>query len=290
MAERSDITVDWGISPRLIEVALPSTEVIAQDLHDTLKSNTLQAGEADDSLENMDDDPIIDSAGKENLGGGLEVGITSTLLDAQVAFGRTAPRSTTTDTVTTAGTDRCICSGATFITDGVVRGDWVLNWTDQSVSEVLQVISETELRVRTPSGMAASSDDFAVNDVITVWEVDTATLAGGNFVAEDAAQAELFPMFTSFGRFTTLSRASTSTALPGVVSAQDLVDIKNAIFDELIANSEDFRTAVQNILGRLALDKSNPLTTNDDNSIQFGSVTISAVNGATDTVQTRDDP
>lgn len=74
------------------------------------------------------------------------------------------------------------------------------------------------------------------------------------------------------------------------VTPSDIIAIKDAIYDELVNDSEDFRKSVQRLLGRLALDKSNPLTTNDDNSIQFDDVTISAVNGATDTVQTRDDP
>jgi hypothetical protein len=74
------------------------------------------------------------------------------------------------------------------------------------------------------------------------------------------------------------------------VTAGDIVDIKDAIFDEIVASSEDFRQAIQRLLGRLGLDKDNPLTTNDDNSISFADVTISAVNGATSTTQTRDDP
>ncbi|UCD24754.1 MAG: hypothetical protein JSW51_02215, partial [Gemmatimonadota bacterium] len=196
----------------MIEVALPSTEVINQDLHDTLNSNTLQPGMSDDSLENMDDDQIIDSAGKEDLGGGVEVGITSTLLNGQIAFGRTSPRSTTTDTVTTAGTNNVICSGANFVGDNVARGDWVINWTDFSVSEVLEVISATELRVRTPTGLAASSNDFAINDVITVWEVAECELGGGNTVALDAADLSINPLFTTFGRFATRAAASQATA------------------------------------------------------------------------------
>ncbi len=211
MTERSDITVDWGLSPRLIEVALPSTELSNQDAHDTLNSNTLQAGMSDDSLENLDDDVIISSAGKENLGGGTEVGITSTYQNAQVAFGRTDPRSTTVDTVTTAGTNQVICLAATFQTDGVQRGDWVINWTDQSVTEVLEVISQTTLRVRTPSGVAAATDDFAVNDVISVWEVSECSLVGGNHVAVDNVPANINPLFTTFGRFATRTSAASAT-------------------------------------------------------------------------------
>lgn len=211
MAERADITVDWGLSPRLIEVALPSTEVINQDLHDTLKSNTLGAGEADDSLENMDDDPIIDSAGKEDLGGGVEVGITSTLLNGQVAFGRTSPR-TGAETISTADAagETLIAAAATLQTDSCQRGDWVINWTDRSVTEILTVDSETQASCRPLSG--GVTNQFNLNDVVTVWAVEECELGGGNTVALDAADLSINPLFTTFGRFATRAAASQATA------------------------------------------------------------------------------
>ena len=61
MTERAYISVDRADSPRIVEVAaLPtgSNEVTVQDLHDTLNSNTLDAGDPD--LDNLDDDFIID--------------------------------------------------------------------------------------------------------------------------------------------------------------------------------------------------------------------------------------
>jgi hypothetical protein len=210
MAERADITVDWGLSPRLIEVALPSVSLSNQDMHDTLNSNTLQPGMSDDSLENMDDDPIIDSAGKEDLGGGVEVGITSTLLDGQVAFGRTSPR-TGAEIVTTGGSATVlVASAATLQADSCQRGDWVINWTDRSVTEILEVLSETSARCRTLSGGVTNL--FNLNDVITVWEVAECELSGGNTVAVDAADLSINPLFTTFGRFATRAAASQATA------------------------------------------------------------------------------
>ena len=79
MAVRTDVTVDFSVSPRIITVASPSTAITVQDLHDTLR--TIEA-----RLRNMDDPKLIASAGKEDLGGGLSVGITSTLQNAKLAF------------------------------------------------------------------------------------------------------------------------------------------------------------------------------------------------------------
>lgn len=79
MAVRNDVTIDWRVSPRIIEVASPSTEITVQDLVDTLR-------DAEDDLENMSYDQIISAAGKEELGGGVLVGITATLLNALLQF------------------------------------------------------------------------------------------------------------------------------------------------------------------------------------------------------------
>jgi len=117
MTERSDLTTYWEEGPRLIEIADTSSEIVIQDLHDTLKSNTEQAGENDDSLDNMDDDPLIDSAGKEDLGGGVSVGITSTLQYSQVAFqSRLTPTSTGTVTTQDTNGTLLIDSAGTFQT------------------------------------------------------------------------------------------------------------------------------------------------------------------------------
>jgi len=79
MSVRNDITVDWSVSPRIIEVASPSTTITIQDLVDTLRDH-------EDDLVNMGYDQIIAAAGKENLGGGVQVGITATLLNALLQF------------------------------------------------------------------------------------------------------------------------------------------------------------------------------------------------------------
>ena len=79
MAVRGDLTVEWDLSPRVITVASPSTEISVQDLHDSCRF--LEAEPVA-----MDDKSLIDSSGFENLGGGTKVGITATLQNALVAF------------------------------------------------------------------------------------------------------------------------------------------------------------------------------------------------------------
>jgi len=79
MTIRTDLTVDWAVSPRIITVAAPSVEITIQDLHDTCRSL-----EAEPSA--MDDKPLIESSGLESLDGVTKVGLTATLQNALVAF------------------------------------------------------------------------------------------------------------------------------------------------------------------------------------------------------------
>jgi hypothetical protein len=79
MAVRTDFTVDWSASPRIITIADPSASVSIQDLHDTLRS-------IEDEPANMAYDHLINSAGKESLGAGVLVGITAELQNAKLAF------------------------------------------------------------------------------------------------------------------------------------------------------------------------------------------------------------
>lgn len=98
MVVRTDITVDFDVSPRVITVALPSVALLIQDLHDTLR--TIEA-----RVENMDDLKLVSSGGKEDLGGGAAVGITLTMQNARLAFeARPGP-----------STIQCVVSGGNLV-------------------------------------------------------------------------------------------------------------------------------------------------------------------------------
>ena len=79
MAIRSDFSIDWEQSPRVIIVDAPSTECTMQDLLDTLRWE-------ESSVENMDNKPIVNASGKEPLGGGTKVGLTVALQNAVIGF------------------------------------------------------------------------------------------------------------------------------------------------------------------------------------------------------------
>lgn len=79
MAVRTDVTIDFDVSPRLITVAAPSVTITIQDLYDTCR--TIEA-----VPNNLEDLYIIDGFGKQDLGGGTLVGITAVLRNAKLEF------------------------------------------------------------------------------------------------------------------------------------------------------------------------------------------------------------
>lgn len=79
MSFRTDVTIDFSVSPRIITVLSPSTEINIQDLYDTCRNH-------ESRLYNSPYDKLISAGGKEELGGGVKVGVTATLLNAVLAF------------------------------------------------------------------------------------------------------------------------------------------------------------------------------------------------------------
>ena len=73
------LSIDWELSPRIIIVDLPDTEITAQDLVDQLR-------DAEDDVQNTNYEQIVKASGKEDLGGGTLVGITVELQNAKVGF------------------------------------------------------------------------------------------------------------------------------------------------------------------------------------------------------------
>lgn len=228
MTERSDINTDWALDPRLIEVEEPSVALLLQDLVDTLRSNTLQPGEADDSLDNMDDDFILDAVGKADLGSGRETGITATLQQAQVLFeSRLTPDEEGTVTTGDVAGTTLIDAAATFQTNLITRGAVVINFGDESITEVLTVDSEIQCTTRVLR--SGNNNDYGVGDVYKVWNVDQCVISGGNLVAVDdllAATSAIFPTFCT----QIILESDTSAA------GTDPASISDAVWNAVVAD------------------------------------------------------
>ena len=225
MATRDDVVVDFNESPRIIQVAAPSTEITLQDLVDTLR-------EIEEAFTlGITHPKLIDAFGKQDLGGGVLVGITGDLQNAQVSF---EPRKTPaeTGTVTTASGSELggplgnsytfSDAAADFVSAGVTRGSMVINFTDQSIADVVEVVSATELRTRI---LVNGTDNlFEIGDVYQVFNYDQCDVSGGNLVAGDESDVAISPVFPS--AFTQVVRTASSSA-----TLQEQQDIQYSSFD-----------------------------------------------------------
>jgi len=79
MAIRTDFTINWNASPRVIIIDAPATECTMQDLLDTLRYMEAQPSA-------MEDSSIVDASGKETLDETTKVGLTISLLNATIGF------------------------------------------------------------------------------------------------------------------------------------------------------------------------------------------------------------
>ena len=207
MTSRDDVEVDFSQSPRVVTVLEPATEYSMQDLVDTER---LLEG----SFRGMSEDKLLNASGKEDLGGGVVVGITVSHQNALVAFqARFTPAQI--GTITTAsggpigGTVRLIDASATFITKNVARGSYYINFTDMSVGDVVEVISETELRVTVP--VNGSGNTLDISDDYHVYNITQVNATGGNLTAVDDVGSTIAPVLPTWGTQVVLTSSSSAT-------------------------------------------------------------------------------
>jgi hypothetical protein len=210
------LSIDWQISPRIIIVDAPDTEISAQQIVDLCR-------DVEDQTDNIGYAKLVNAAGKEDLGGGTTVGITLELQNARIGF---EDRTTKLEsgTVTTPDTTGKILtdSTATFQTNNVEIGDLVVNITDGSHATIIEVTGEDNVKT---TGLSGGTDNqFASSDAYEVWEVIPCSITGGNVVAVDDVGAAMEPLFPTFGVYAIVSKASTGTL-------QEQEDVRHASFD-----------------------------------------------------------
>lgn len=226
MAERDDITIVQDVSPRYSEVASPSTTVTMQDYVDTLRV-------LESEFRNMSYPIMLNASGKDDLGGGLFVGITASQQNLKLAFeARRTPAETGSATSASGPPDqrdrqRLIDTNADFVTAGVAPGSFVVNWTDRSVTDVVRVISATELEVK---GLVNGTDnDFDIADDYAVWNIVQCRADGGNLVAVDDVGASISAILPS--AFTqvvlTLSSSATISEIDKVLTIPTFIALKD---------------------------------------------------------------
>jgi hypothetical protein len=189
------ISVYPEFSPRIIEIipddpTLQIQDVTVQEIYNLIR-------DWEDNQPGMPHDSLVTGAGKEQLGGGVTVGITATLLNAKVMFtAQTTPLSALS-TITTGDSNgtSLIDSTADFVTDEIYQGCTVHNMTTGASAVVMSVISATELLTLQLSG--GSRATWLAGDSYLVWPNVICNISGGNLVAVDDVGAELTPVLPS---------------------------------------------------------------------------------------------
>ncbi len=172
------ITIFPEESPKIVRVNLPDTELTLQSLVNLCR-------DWEESPEGVVYPKIITASGKENLGGGVSVGITVQLQNAQVMFeGR--PTSIDAGAVTSADPDGELLtdSAADFVTAGVYVGCTVYNVTTTAMAVCLE-ISTTWIRHFPLLG--GSRNTWLIGDSYLVYPNVQCSIQGGNLVAVDEA-------------------------------------------------------------------------------------------------------
>lgn len=202
MAIISGTTVNWTVSPRIIQIPDPITEITITDLQDTLQA-------LEDDEEGIIWPYLREMSGGEDLGGGTSVGFTMELQNAQVQFeGRTtATESGAVSSNDTTGT-LLNATGGLFVTNGVSRGDTVFNNTTGSMGTILSVTDEQNLVSQQITGGARTT--WLNTDTYSIYVNVQCSITGGNLVAVDDVDAALSPVLQSPN--TNVIRTSSSSA------------------------------------------------------------------------------
>jgi len=206
MTSRFDVVQDFNPSPRVSVVDAPSVEFVAQDIIDTLRDR-------EQNTRGISELKLINGSGKENLGGGVNVGITLELQDNLIAFeGRTTPAETGTVTTGSSAPVSGLISftdtAALFQTNNVARGSLIVNFTDNSIAEVHSVDSETVLTTKTL--VNGTGNTFDSSDVYHVFNIIQCEVLGGNVVAVDDMGTTISPILPT--AFTQVVRSLSSSA------------------------------------------------------------------------------
>jgi len=94
------------------------------------------------------------------------------------------------------------------ITDGVERGSVLINWDDQSLATVIQILSETQLETEPLAD--GLNNDWEVGDTYKLYNQVQVNISGGNLVAVDDVGDNINPVCPT--TFVQVIRTSASSA------------------------------------------------------------------------------
>ena len=215
-----------NLDPRIVEI-LPedpiadSQDASVQDIYNAIRT-------WEDEPAGMAYPSMISGAGKEQLGSGVTVGITATLLNTKVMFtARTTPLEQNGACTTTNSKGTTLqADGGQFVTNNIYSGCIVINTTTKSRAAVISVESETELRCFKITG--GSNEQWTNGDGYDIHPNVQCNISGGNLVAIDGNGDEMLPVMQSPG--VQIIRTSSSSATLQELEAVQFSSYQNGVW------------------------------------------------------------
>lgn len=245
MAEIPGIRIFWELSPRLVFFPNGVSDVSIQDLWDTLRAEEAKILQADDIS-------IIEGSGKVGLSGGLFTGIVLILRNARVGFDY-HPLANGIGTITgvtyRGDTTEVEDLAATFISDGVQIGDAFVNASAIGSTSIIEVQSETKLRVLMMSSSTRSPDQMEVGDSYSLFPNVDASVSGGDLVSLEVEgspeSVNLEPIFpVPFVNATIFQSTQAALLDAGITEA----GLANAVWTETLEQYIDQESAARDVL------------------------------------------
>jgi hypothetical protein len=218
MAKISGSDILWFTSPRVFRIPQGTDEAVVFDIYDTVRDE-------EDEPKNLVYPELISIGGGEVLDSVTNVGFTITLDNGQIIFDE-EPVPSSEGTVTNPDTNGLFLEDntATFQTDGVVIGYWIINFRSRAVGTVLQVLSETRIQLLNGLSQGVADNEWQNGDPYRIWPIITKEVSGGNAVSVDTLGDPINVVVPSFG--TQVNRTSASSA-----TNQNSLDIEYASFN-----------------------------------------------------------
>lgn len=216
----TSIRVHPELSPRIIEVIIPATDITVQELYNLIR-------QWEDEPAHLSYPKLISAAGKEALGGGVVVGITATLQNARIMFtGRTTPLESAGNVTSGDVKGKTLYAiGGQFVVNSVYEGCTVFNSSTGGMAAVTEIISDIELKSFQLSG--GSRDTWGIGDVYSIYPNVQCAITGGNLVAIDDVGNSISSVMQSPN--VQVVRSSSSSA-----TLQELGAIQYASFDDCV--------------------------------------------------------
>ena len=209
-----EIRVHTHLSPRIVEILPPVTNVAILDLYRACRDWEDNDG--------MSYPKLISAGGGEDLGGDVSVSITATLQNAKLMFTqRHEALATGSVTLSNAVGIKLVDVNASFLSDGIVSGSTAYNQTTREMAPVL-LIKDTELTTFPLSGSTFSSPGWTIGDEYIIFPNTQANIVVGNLVSVDLNGVAVESIFPSSN-----IQVIRSTATSAILQELDIVEFSS---------------------------------------------------------------